>query len=193
MWAGVCISDICHLISVLVLYRLSRVVLGPQQSSRIPFIAAALHIISPAGLFLSAPYAESAFSVLNFMGMLHYALARQTANPWTVTQDLYMLSAGILFALATLIRSNGLLSGLILLYDAVAFVPRILTFQFDVHEARRLLVTCVAGGILALGFILPQVLAYLEYCDAAGNNALTRPWCGKTVPSIYSWVQSHYW
>lgn len=196
MWTGIAISNLFHLISVLVLYRLARAILGPKQDSRIPFIASVLHIITPAGIFLSAPYAESLFSALNFTGMLHYVLARQSgraAGKWTVTQDSYMISSGILFACATAFRSNGLLSGLIFLYDVASSLPRIFTRELNVHEIRRLCVTCVAGVILALAFIIPQFLAYQEYCSPDNSDMEIRPWCEKTIPSIYSWVQSHYW
>jgi phosphatidylinositol glycan class V len=190
IWTGILISNLFHLFSVLALYRLARACLGPQQNPRIPFIASALHILSPAGLFLSAPYAESLFSALHFNGMLAYVNARQTVGTWGMTHDLYMLSSGILFACATCVRSNGLLSGLIFLYDVACYLPRLLTFQLNVHQVRRLFVTCAAGGILAMGYIIPQIVAYEEYCQSGHDN---RPWCHEMIPSIYSWVQKQYW
>lgn len=196
IWAGVIISNVCHFFSVLVLYRLVRHLTGSQRASKIPFVASMLHIMSPAGLFLSAPYTEALFSALNFTGMLHYVLARQTAKgigSWTVAQDSYMLSSGFLFAAASLIRSNGLLSGLILLYDVASFLPRVLALQLSAHDARRIFVTCVAGVFIAVGYIIPQYLAYQEYCGSASVDQEKRPWCNHRIPSIYSWVQSHYW
>jgi phosphatidylinositol glycan class V len=196
IWAGIAISNVCHLISVLVLFRLLNIALGPKQNARVPFIASVLHILSPAALFLSSPYAEALFSAFNFAGMLHYVLARSTENSmqaWTITQDAYMLGSGVLFASATLIRGNGLLSGLIYLYDVASFVPRISTLQLTRHEIRRLFVTCVAGIMIAVGFAGPQYLAYQEYCMTNNSSTGVRSWCDKRVPSIYTWVQSHYW
>jgi phosphatidylinositol glycan class V len=196
IWTGIAVSNICHLVSVLVLFRLLNVALGPKQNSRVPFIASVLHIMSPAALFLSSPYTEALFSALNFTGMLHYVRAKSTENSrraWNITQDAYMLSSGVLFALATLARGNGLLSGVIYLYDVASFLPRILTLQLNRHEFRSLVITCIAGLILAMGYLGPQYLAYQEYCVRNNTSSGVRPWCNGTVPSIYTWVQSHYW
>src|SRR5262245_56464341 len=167
VWAGIVVSNVCHLLSVLVLFRLLIIVQGCQQNARIPFIASVLHVMSPAGLFLSAPYAEAFFAMINFTGMLHYAQARTAEKPGrkqTIHEDALLLSSGLLFAVATWIRSNGLLSGLVFLYDVARCIPRILTGQLSRNEARRLAVTCVAGAFVAFGFVTPQYIAYREYC-----------------------------
>ena len=36
-----------------------------------------------------------------------------------------------------------------------------------------------------------QVWAYLRFCVHVGDGA--RPWCAWTVPSVYTFVQQHYW
>ncbi|KAF2188463.1 glycosyltransferase family 76 protein [Zopfia rhizophila CBS 207.26] len=195
IWAGIAISYTCHLISVLVLFRFFTILLGREQNGRVPFIASVLHIMSPASLFLCSPCAEAVFSAANFTGMLHYALARTSGKGGirTVRQDAYMVSSGVLFASATLVRSNGLLSGLIYLYDVVASLPCIFTLQLDRQELRRIFFTCVAGCLVAIGFVGPQYLAYEEYCATTSSESKSRPWCEKTIPSIYTWVQNHYW
>lgn len=99
----------------------------------------------------------------------------------------------MLFASATLVRGNGLLSGLIYLCDVASFLPRIMTMQLSGHEVRRLVVTCVAGIFVAIGFISPQFLAYKEYCVTDSSIVTARPWCDRKIPSIYTWVQSTYW
>jgi phosphatidylinositol glycan class V len=189
--AGIIISNVCHLLSVLVLYRLFTVVLDPQQRQAIPFVAAVLHVLTPASLFMSAPYAEAIFSLFNFTGMLFYAQVKTIADAQkpSIQEDLRMLSSGFFFAAATLMRSNGLLSGSIFLYDVVTYLPRTLSIQLSLGDVRRIVVSCVAGTLIGLGFIGPQYLAYARFC----NSEEARPWCEKTLPSIYSWVQSHYW
>lgn len=191
--AGIFISTTCHFLSVFVLYRLLAVLTGAgRQQSRVPFVGSVLHILTPASLFLSAPYAEALFSLLNLTGMLCYAESRATAlSPITVREVAYRLSSGLLFAVATAIRSNGLLSGLILLYDVVRYLPQLLSMRSSVHAVCRVLVTCVSGILVAVGFVGPQYLAYLDFCTT--TDSVVSPWCKKAIPSIYSWVQSHYW
>jgi phosphatidylinositol glycan class V len=192
--AGIIISNVCHLLSVLVLYRLLTLVVEPQRRQIIPFLATVLHILTPASLFMCAPYAEAPFSLLNFAGMLLYAQSQALAETGmsSVQEDLQKLGSGLCFAAATLMRSNGLLSGVVLLYDVARYLPLIVSAQFSIHDVRRATVTCVAGGLIALAFLGPQVLAYAEFCNRDSGSG-TRPWCDKNFPSIYSWVQSHYW
>lgn len=192
--AGIVISTTCHLLSVLVLHRLLTLVTGVRrQQTRIPFVASVLHILTPASLFLSAPYAESLFSLLNLTGMLCYAESKVATTPSSVSirEVTLKLGSGALFAVATTIRSNGLLSGLILLYDVARYLPYLLSMGSNVHDICRVVVTCVSGALIALGFVGPQYSAYLDFCST--SDSASRPWCQRSIPSIYSWVQSHYW
>ncbi|KAF2449451.1 glycosyltransferase family 76 protein, partial [Karstenula rhodostoma CBS 690.94] len=195
VWTGIVVSNACHLVSVLVLHRLSNTLLGRQQSGRVPFVASMLHIVSPAGMFLSSPYAESLFAALNITGMLLYAQARKKDRldrQQTVHGDALILGAGSLFMLATWIRSNGLLSGILFLVDVVLFVSQLRKGELSLNGIRRLIITCISGALLGLGAMIPQYVAYRQYCVSQAS-ASTRPWCSKTLPSIYTWVQSHYW
>lgn len=194
IWSGVFLSNICHFISVLVLFRLLTAIWGARSHPNVPFLASSLHILSPAGLFLSAPYTESLFAMLNFAGMLCYVLARNSGlnKKQALREDALLIISGILFAVATAIRSNGLLSGLIFVYDVVCSVPRMLKWQLSRSDARRVSVTGFAGALMAFGSVIPQYVAYREFC-VTNPDLEARPWCRKMIPSIYSWVQSHYW
>jgi phosphatidylinositol glycan class V len=134
------------------------------------------------------------FSLLNFAGMLLYAQSQTMADTGitSMQEDLQKLGSGVCFAAATLMRSNGLLSGTIFLYNIANYLPLVMSAQLSIHEVRRVTVTCVAGCLIALAFLGPQYLAYAEFCNQ-GSGTGTRPWCDKTFPSVYSWVQSHYW
>jgi phosphatidylinositol glycan class V len=192
--AGIVMSNVCHLLSVVVLYQLLTITVGSRLRHQIAFIGAALHVMTSASLFLSAPYTEAPFSLLNLTGMFLYARSRAIAQtrPSSVHEDACKLGSGMMFAFGTLMRSNGLLSGLILLYDVARYLPRVAQMQLTVHDARKIAVTCTSGVIVALGYTWPQYLAYNEFCTE--DYALDGPpWCTHTVPSVYSWVQSHYW
>lgn len=192
--AGIVLSLTFHLLSVLVLHSLLAVILTRRQHGNVAFVASTLHILTPASLFYCAPYSEALFSLLNLTGMLFYAQSKAsvTEGGLALTVDAYMLGSGFVFALATLMRSNGLLSGLIFLYDVTRYLPQIKTGQLNFWTIRKIVVTCIAGLTIALGFLLPQYIAYKEYC---GQGAILhpRPWCQRSLPSIYSFVQSHYW
>src|SRR5689334_12377322 len=63
-WAGVLISNTSHFLAVVLLYELSRRVFGQgQKAASLALVTAGLHVVSPAGLFLSAPNAESPFAL----------------------------------------------------------------------------------------------------------------------------------
>jgi phosphatidylinositol glycan class V len=192
---GVGLAHAAHLISVLILYDLGLCSLGrfPQpQRSAMAFLAACLHIISPAGIFLSAPYAESLFSLMTFFGFYLYV---QSLSPLVgvhcVQKDIFLLLAGLCLGLATTIRANGLLNGLIFVYEAVTSAHGLFTGQ-RLEKRRNVQHLCVvfcAGALMGCISFFPQYLAYLEYCVPI----VRRPWCSKLIPSIYTWIQSEYW
>lgn len=176
---------------MLALYGLARHVVPYGQETRreFAFIAACLHVISPAGLFLSASYGESTFAFATFLGIYCYVRAQQSlpqqlhayAAAWT-------LLSGLSIAFSALVRSNGVLNGTIFLFDAVTTTYHILKTR-SAERIPHLLSTIIAGILLALAFALPQAVAYLEFCYPTP----TRPWCSHIPPSIYTWVQKHYW
>lgn len=175
---------------MLLLFKLTPAVL-PACTTKFAFISAALHIISPAGLFLSAPYAESSCALLGFAGSLVFTSSLADEGQESLDHDLLVVLSGILFAVATTFRSNGILNGLLLLEEAFRTLLR-LTNGVRVATVRRLLATGLGGLIVGGGFLLPQYIAWSEYCTESEVEVL-RPWCGKTVPSIYAFVQDHYW
>lgn len=192
---GILVSHTSHLLAVLALYSLTVALIpaGMNRKRQIAFTAASLHILSPAGLFLSAPYGESAFAFLNFTGMLVYALAAKTrfanGDHFAFQEALMSITSGLLFGLASTMRSNGIFSGVLFAWDAIDAISSPLQLLHDFNKTKRFVATILPGILVGIGFAIPQVVAYMEYCTS-GN---TRPWCDRVPPSIYSWVQSHYW
>lgn len=190
---GVALSHVAHYLSVLALYGLSANVFGHETPTQrlICFLSAALHIISPAGAFLSAPYGEPIFSFLNISGFYLYTSSLIADHKCAVRfRDILVITAAVLFALATLVRSNGILSGFLFAYDAAILAWSTVIQGPSRRTLRRLAVIIFGGSIVALGMTVPQILAYREYCLLEVN---ARPWCSWTVPSIYTWVQGQYW
>ncbi|KAL8734793.1 MAG: hypothetical protein Q9181_003037 [Wetmoreana brouardii] len=197
--AGILASNIAHLLSVLVLYQMTMLIAAHAASYRslsVAFVAASLHIISPAGLFLSAPYAESCFSFLNFAGFYLYALSlKEHYNRRHSRRDIAVLMSGLLFGVATTFRSNGLLSGLLFCLDllrAAAGMKNHIRSGDLTSGLRRSTFLVMSGSVMAIGSFTPQYLAYQEYCLAP--ELQHRPsWCTRRIPSIYTWVQDRYW
>ncbi|KAF7521340.1 hypothetical protein G7054_g12485 [Neopestalotiopsis clavispora] len=183
---GVGISHVAHLLSVLALYRLG-LRLYSQQTA---VIAALLHIISPAGLFLSAPYNEAPFSFLTFSGFLlfSYGCLEKTRS---VRGDAAIVGSGMILGLATTFRSNGILNGVPFAAYAISELISVLKSP-NAFSLRRLAALGIGGQYIAMGSIGPQVLAYQSFCS--GSSALDpRPWCNAWLPSIYTFVQERYW
>lgn len=190
---GVILSHIAHYLSVLALYLLSVNIFGLSTTKRklVCFLSAALHIICPGGAFLSAPYGESIFSFLNISGFYLYSSSLISEKKGCSTsRDLCVLGSALLFAIATTVRSNGILSGFLFAYDALFLSWTIMTKGPSIQAIRRLLVIGLSGATVALGTLIPQAVAFDEYCLAEGD---LRPWCTWVLPSIYTWVQGFYW
>lgn len=174
------------------LFTLTKTLFGYETPSQkaFCFVSAALHVLSPAGAFLSAPYAESLFSLLNLTGFYLYSVALLAENGGRRgKRDLHFLLAGIVFAVATTIRGNGILSGCLFAYDAIQGAVQFLHHGLSLDLFRRSGFVVLGGVTVALGSIIPQFIAFNEYC----GGGRSRPWCEQLVPSIYGWVQGHYW
>jgi GPI mannosyltransferase 2 len=184
-------ANACHLLAVHSLYHLAQE-LSPrsQGGNRIAFLTATLHILSPAGLFLSAPYSESLFACLNIFGMLSYVHATKLSN--APSSDLGLLLAGLAFGAASTVRGNGILSGAIFAVDGVNLLLSFANRQPTLYDLRRLVILGIASLFVITGFVLPQVIAYREYCTGTKTGE-AREWCHRFLPSISSWVQDYYW
>ncbi|KAG9078827.1 ER membrane glycoprotein subunit of the GPI transamidase complex-like protein [Ceratobasidium sp. UAMH 11750] len=158
---------------------------------------------APPVIFRNA-YAEPFFAYFSFKGM--NACHRQN-----------YLIASLYFALATSFRSNGtVLTGFILYHllarpvfeDLVSNLsgktglncPHVATAVLRSLQQTRLQTIIYAFAlsvVVVAPFITHQYLAFLAFCvgpDSASLNALyPRPWCSARIPSVYTFVQSHYW
>ncbi|CAG9936678.1 unnamed protein product [Clonostachys rosea f. rosea IK726] len=183
---GILVSHVSHLISVVALYQLTSLL---SRDRRFAFVASVLHIVSPAGLFLSSPYAEATFACLSFVASYLFALSYAQSD--SSGRNVHVLSAGAVFGLATRFRSNGLANGSLFAVEALRCAYAFL--QSPSLTSLLTIVSPVIGGLLvASGSIVPQARAWSIYCSPE-NGFDPRPWCSNTIPSIYSFVQEHYW
>ncbi|KAJ9608673.1 ER membrane glycoprotein subunit of the GPI transamidase complex-like protein [Cladophialophora chaetospira] len=167
--AGVLLSHLSHWLSVVQLWSLVNALSGEQKDgdSRLAFNTAVLHIISPAGVFLSTPCSESLFSFLSMSGFLSlvYAL-RQFDKQQTLAGSSAMVRAGFRFCAATMVRSNGILAGLPLLIEAITSALSILT------KGLTKVRTAYLASLVATGLLVGVGLKTLVQQDAAVNLRL---------------------
>ena len=189
--AGIILSHLCHYLAVNALYK-TITILVPDKP-RLAFTAACLHIISPAGIFLSAPYAESGFALLNFFGTLSYVQAAKTrffpAINTPHTEASWIVRAGFFFGVAAMVRSNGLFGVIPFAWDTLSAVSQGKQLFTDSILRRRFSATLAAGTLVPVGFAVTQIMALAEFCTPENP----RPWCTRSLPSIYTFVQEHYW
>ena len=194
-FAGVALSNFCHLLSVLLLYNLVKTIFSQSSKSKSSGAVgiAAFHIINPAGAFLVSPCPEALFSFLNILGFQLYLKGLQNHyREEHLRADVQCLAAGAVFAYATTVRSNGVLSGALFLYDATITAISLFHGKLFYGKFKRLVVIGSGGCLITLGTIIPQYRAYVRYC-ILDTGYQSRPWCNNYVPSIYTWVQGHYW
>ncbi|ODA80790.1 hypothetical protein RJ55_03750 [Drechmeria coniospora] len=185
---AIALAHLAHLTAVLALYRLTMIL---SAERKLAFVASALHIFSPAGIFLSAPYAESPFAGLTFIGNVLFALSiKNRSDP--LARSVLIVGAGIVFGLATAFRSNGLGSGVLFAVSAVHGLAA-LARERTVANLMGLAAAGIGGLCVAAGSALPQFVAWKRYCDDALPELGPRPWCSRTIPSIYTFVQEEYW
>lgn len=183
---AIAVANVSHFLGMLALYQLTVVLCNNRK---LAFISAALHVLSPAGLFLSAPYAESTFSCLSFIANLLFALALKNKDD-TLKRDSAIILSGLLYGISCTFRSNGVFGGLLF---AVQVTKELLalTRGFSFSKVLRLVAPIIGGLFVTAGFISPQVVAWVRYCD--GGSGEPRPWCTRLIPSIYTFVQEQYW
>lgn len=161
------------------------------KAQKLAFISAMLHIISPAGIFLSAPYSESLFSMLAFAGYYLFSLAhRKILENQHFSGQLLALMSAMLFGMACLVRSNGVLNGLLFFVDFIIEIcgcwqnPRLSKFV-------RIFVLGIGGLVIASGVVVPQIVAWQQFCNT--GSPISPQWCARSIPSVYAWVQDRYW
>lgn len=190
-WSGIIISHLSHLFSVWALYDTSRRLFQYLPgSTNLPYLASVLHTISPAGLFLSGPYAESLFSCFSFLAYNLYVRSALCEED-SLRKELYQLISALLLSISTTIRTNGLLNGLLFVSEAFYGCSNLLHRRPNFKLFRRLIMICICGYVVGCGYLIPQYIAYQEYCSSSTTDP--RPWCKAKLPSIYNFVQSYYW
>jgi phosphatidylinositol glycan class V len=139
-----------HLLSVLVLFSLTQAIFPKPSGSGFALVTSLSYVVSPAGLFFLAPYAENSCARWTFLCCLFFVTSQGSQGHTTLAQDLLFFISGMTIGIATTFRSNGILSGLLLLEEAF---PMTFSFKHDLSmsKLRRLIATELGRWVLPMG------------------------------------------
>lgn len=191
------LNSLFSVLAALALHDLGCLVLHcPRQA----FYGALLFCLSPANVFLTAGYSEALFALLTFSAMAQLERGRS----WT---------SGLLFALATGVRANGLVNVGFLMHSQCQGFFSSLTMRNPLRQLLKLMGS-VFLSVLSLGlpFGLFQYYAYTQFCVQGSAHPIPKPllqlaldkgyrvaegneppWCSWKLPLVYSYVQDIYW
>ncbi|SPO31286.1 related to GPI18 - mannosyltransferase [Ustilago trichophora] len=165
------LGNVLAVVSPVLLHRL---VWKLTRNAELAYTAAVLSIFAPsAGTTLAAATPESFFSFACLMGLLALESGTKPALGWA-----QVMEASFWFSIATAFRSNGML--------LIGYVWFKLLRERNVIGILKLILStaiCIAPGV---GF---QLWAYTRFCLAGSG----RSWCSSSPPSVYAFVQRHYW
>lgn len=215
--AGIVLNFIIFVLAALSLYRLTKLVLHKEN---LAFKAALFFCFNPATIFFSAPYTETLFAYLTFIGLADVVrlyksyLSQKKTFHYTDIFCLIPLSA------STCTRSNGILNIGFLLYFFINFHYYKVVFCNTSIKHYFILSTVVLAAsafsvvLCITPFNVYQVYAYNLFCmnynNAFPENVLTyavqnnlilsgrfsqhnQSWCYQSVPFSYSYIQEYYW
>lgn len=186
--ASVIYANGFHLVSCISMFYLAettfnKISMFRLRAKSIAWASSLAYVISPAGIFLTAPYSESFCNVLVITG-LWFREAALGKNPVlssfrTLTSVLLYLLSGLLIAISFGVRANSVLFGLFYLYD--------LQNAWKNRLVADCALTIAAGGQLAVAIIVSTWYPYSVFCPNRGE------WCNSWFPSLFSYAQAKYW
>ncbi|XP_006159519.1 GPI mannosyltransferase 2 isoform X3 [Tupaia chinensis] len=195
--SAVWLNSLFSVLAAVALHDLGCLVLHcPRQA----FYSALLFCLSPANVFLAAGYSEALFALLTFsaMGQL------ERGRGWT---------SGLLFTLASGVRSNGLVSVGFLMHSQCRGFLSSVTALNPLRQLCKLMASLFLSVLtLGLPFALFQYYAYSRFCVPGSAHSIPEPlvqlaadkgyrtvegseppWCSWGLPLIYSYIQDVYW
>uniref|UniRef100_A0AC35U3Y7 Glucose-6-phosphate isomerase n=1 Tax=Rhabditophanes sp. KR3021 TaxID=114890 RepID=A0AC35U3Y7_9BILA len=199
--AGVLISNTCFLLTGLLLHKLIIEIFNLTPFTRKAAIF--LFAFNPSSIFFSSLYTESTYAFLTFSGI--YALHSEV----NLTKSI--LYSSLIFSIASLARSNGILNVGFIGYKLLAlWIGKririewaigmlilsylVVTIPVRMYESYVYTVFCGHANndnyfVATEERILPGDLSKLEWCVMEGTN--TFPFL--IVPNYYTIIQKKYW
>lgn len=189
------VSTIASIASTIIFFLLT---LHLSDSINYSTLVSLLHTFSPAPSTQVVPYTEPFYALFSFAAIYLQVVSTTKYNkriPFIIK-----ILAALLTALATSFRSIGVIQTLQWIPDYYQQVIQLLPL---VHSKKitaliRLGVYSFQTLVLALitcsPFIYDQWKAYQHFCiTPLRSDQSIRPWCSNRIPTIYGFVQAHYW
>ncbi|MBW0518724.1 hypothetical protein O181_058439 [Austropuccinia psidii MF-1] len=164
------------------------------KSIKFTSLVGLLHIFSPSPSTQVVPYTEPFYAFFSFLASYRYA---RLSNPSSSKRFHAKLTIAIFAAIATTLRSIGIIQASFWISDWLDNSKKLTSNKFKNPKKRLfdMIINSIQTFILVLitsgPFLLDQYLGYREFCMV--EFQLVRPWCSNLIPSIYNFVQSHYW
>ncbi|XP_066910399.1 GPI mannosyltransferase 2-like [Clytia hemisphaerica] len=200
---GIALNLIFNIIATVLIYKLTLKISNVKSKvkDRYAVVASLAFIFNPANIFMISNYSESMFVAVQF------------ALLWLLENESFFL-ASLMVSISTLVRSNGLLNVVFLVYF---YIKRIITKEqiFEKYQCKHSLVECLKPSILYLliksfykhlfiilvyttlsltPYLTWQYHVYKRFCEITHVvRSHNTHWCTYTLPFSYSYIQSHYW
>lgn len=100
-------------------------------------------------------------------------------------------SASTIWGCSTFVRSNGIVLCGFPIYSLVVYFIKVYAYRNYNRKWfwKEFLASIFQIALVVIPFISFQYAAFTSFCGVISY----RPWCDSWAPSIYSFVQSHYW
>ena len=104
-----------------------------------------------------------------------------------------MIPATLLFGIATLSRSTGILLGV---FFGLTFLKKIIEKSdrfFKIYKYLFLLLACIVIMVLPLA-VVTIWKPYIMHCETKLDRTNAVPqWCLEEFPNVYSYIENAYW
>lgn len=176
--AGLLVSNLCYVISIVLFHRVSLRVLGSKSLSG---LATVLYSVPPSSVFMTGMYTEGLFCMCT-MGAL-----------WALFCQESIWGGAVCIAASCMTRSNGILHvGFLGHFALRGIVQSCLESNFRTHKVLIGIMQLVAASCIAVYPLVSfQMQGYQRFCEVEDGSE--RLWCKNSVPYIYGFVQEEYW
>lgn len=173
------LNNVAFVLSAIFFHKVSSMILEDEE---LAFQSTAFFCLNPASIFYASIYSESLFSLLSFAGMWEFL----RGSRW---------KSACLFAISAGVRSNGVLHGGFLLFQAMQEAFKASHHRRFKVAVQIVCVVVVQTAIVLAPFVAFQTFGFLKLCYETRERGIkdSRPWCNKRIPYLYGFVQSHYW